>query len=240
MPEHAVIGGTGLEKLGERNGEKRVVATPFGDAEIHCSRDGVAFVSRHRADHSLAPHRVNFRANVHALSALGVKNVVAVYAVGSITDALPPGTAGVVADFIDFSGRGGNTFFDGAAFPLKHADMTRLVCEPLAERFARAARECGLPLRERRGVYAMTAGPRLETPAEIRALRALGADFVGMTMGTEAPLCVEAGMRFLPIAFSVNWAAGVEKRDDVGFISDEETAEISEKITRAAVRALLS
>lgn len=118
--------------------------------------------------------------------------------------------------------------------------MTRLVCEPLAERFARAARECGLPLRERRGVYAMTAGPRLETPAEIRALRALGADFVGMTMGTEAPLCVEAGMRFLPIAFSVNWAAGVEKRDDVGFISDEETAEISEKITRAAVRALLS
>jgi Purine nucleoside phosphorylase len=236
MYKGAIIGGTGFETLGLEEGKREVISTPFGDAEVFLGPE-VVFVSRHHKDHSLAPHLINYRANLWALKTLEVKRVIGIYAVGSITEKLAPGTVGIVSDFLDFKQDKEATFFDGKVFPLKHTDMSSVTDENLALTFFQMAEKDKLPLQSGRGTYASTKGPRLETKAEIRALRTLGADFVGMTMGSEAPLAIELGMEYLPIAFSINWAAGISA-SNVVFLSDEKMKELSHKITISAMDTL--
>ncbi len=236
MYKGAIIGGTGFERLGQKEGRREIFKTPFGEAELFLG-DDLVFVSRHHANHSIAPGLVNFRANIWALKELGVKNVIASYCVGSITERLPPGTVGIVQDFVDFSKGRSNTFYDGSVFPLKHTDLTNLVDQDLADEFIKFAAKDNLPLSERRGIYVTTSGPRFETVAEIKAFKMLGCDYVGMTMGTEAPLCIEAGMRYLPIAFSINWAAGVH-HTEISFLSDAKVLFLSQRITLTAIDTL--
>ncbi len=237
MYKGAIIGGTGFEDLGQVEGKREVVLTPFGDAELFLGND-IVFLSRHRHNHTIAPNLINYRANIWALKQLEIKNVISIYCVGSITERLSPGTVGIVQDFIDFSTGRENTFFDGKIFPLKHTDVSNLVDQKLAADFEKYAAIDKLPLSSKRGVYASTSGPRFETRAEVRAFRSLGCDIVGMTMGSEAPLCIEAGMNYLPVAFSINWAAGVNPTS-ISFLSDDKMRELAQKITLSAIDTLI-
>ena len=228
----AIIGGTGIDQDSRFLSESTVIDTEYGSAEVILG-DGIAYLPRHLKGHKVRPDRISYRANIAALESLGVDEAVSIYAVGSITDRIRPGSFGLVSDFIDFFSSRENSFFSDRAV---HASMEKPFDEELMDRIASESRTMGFEI-DRESVYAMTNGPRLETAAEIRALGILGADVVGMTLGTEAALLREKGIRNAAIAYSINWACGID-RAGFSFLSDDEISALSSTVLRIAERAL--
>jgi 5'-methylthioadenosine phosphorylase len=209
-----LIGGSGFERAFGEGAVRLETKTPYGPATVwrFALADGVegVFWSRHGEGHALPPHRVPTRAGLWALRALGVRRVVATAAVGSLEpERLGPGDLALVADAIDLT-RGGRpqTFFDGPPLPVVHLEASRLYCPDLAGRIVRAAQALGMAPPPP-AVMAVTEGPRLETPAEIRAYARLGAQIVGMTGLPEAALARELGMGYASVAVVTNAAAGL-------------------------------
>ncbi len=230
----AVIVGTGIEKI--LDGAYKSIDTEYGTVE-YLEKEGIIILPRHEKGHKKAPSNINYRANIFALHLLGVDEVIGFYAVGSITSRLLPGSYGLVEDFIDFSGRH-LSFYDGEeGRPLKHTGMVGLYDRSLVTRFAKAAYRRGEKDIRSGIVYIMTNGPRLETPSEIRAFRNLGADVVGMTLASEAVLIKELGLKYCPVAFSINWAAGLDE-EGVSFLEDETIEALSTRLTGIALEAL--
>ncbi len=207
-PDLAVISGTGMDHLFRPDDRERV-RTRFGSVEVmRVSRGGRAFyhLARHGPGHPLPPHMINFRANIAGLEKLGVTEIVSVHAVGSMNKKFGPGELGLIDQFIDF----GRTvsFFDNEPV---HTDMTTPYDRILQGRLAAGARRTALRL-HRGLVYASVTGPRYETAAEIRMMKLLGADVVGMTGAQEAILANELGLRIASVAVASNWAAGIQER----------------------------
>ena len=96
----AIVLGTGIDRLGFLGFERKTISGPFGEAECFI-RDDLALIPRHGKEHKVAPHLINYRANIDVMRSLGVNEAIALYAVGSITDRLLPGECGIVSDFID-------------------------------------------------------------------------------------------------------------------------------------------
>jgi len=206
-----VIGGTGFYDLGGKPPGRLEVATPYGRVEVQpglLGGDEVVFVARHGSDHAVPPHRVNYRANIAAMRQLGVRNILASAAVGSMCEAMPPGSLAVIEQFLDFTRARGSTFFDGADAMVRHVDVSDPYCPHLRREVKAAAKSVGEQV-VGAATYACTEGPRFETPAEIRMFRTLGADIVGMTSVPEVVLAREAGICYASVAVVTNWAAGV-------------------------------
>ncbi len=230
----AIIGGTGVDSLDGIPFKRTIVQTVYGDVELFIA-DQLVFLPRHGSHHSLPPHLINYRANVSALKKLGVDEVIGIYAVGSITSALKPGEIGLVSDFVDMSGSSrAHTFFTGGENPVRHCAMD----EPFDAFLRQRMQACTSKLKDA-GVYVCTNGPRLETKAEIRLYERLGCSVVGMTLATEVALLKEADIRTLALAYSINWAAGVEQVD-MHFIADEDIAALKEEMTQLCCKVLLS
>lgn len=207
-PRVAVIVGTGVTEQFEL-GKRTVVRTPYGSASAYLSRNGQFWIiPRHGPQHTLPPHRINYRANVAALSKLGVESVVAVCAVGSMKEDFLPGQLGLVDQFIDFTRSRKSTFFDKKVV---HTDMTHPYSREVDSAILEAARRLAVGLRSGL-VYVCVDGPRYETAAEIKMFRALGGDVVGMTGVPEAVLANEAGLRYSTVVVATNWAAGIRAR----------------------------
>jgi len=210
--EIAIIGGTGFEKL-FAEAQKFHVGTPYGiPPPISVKSLGektVAFLPRHGPEHSVPPHRVNYRANVHALHQLGVERIIAVNAVGAINKEFKPGDIVVPHDFVDFTKQRPTTFYDEA--PVTHIDMSQPYCPELREALIKCAERLGLSVRSY-AVLVCTEGPRFETPAEIEMFRRLGFDIVGMTGVPEAVLARELEICYAAVCFVSNMAAGMQKR----------------------------
>lgn len=98
----AIIGGSGLDMISSYEKNEIEIITPYGVAYLYKNEDSY-FLPRHRKDHSIAPSKINYRANIWALKQVGVTEILALYAVGSITNKLPVGEVGIVEDFIDFA-----------------------------------------------------------------------------------------------------------------------------------------
>jgi 5'-deoxy-5'-methylthioadenosine phosphorylase len=209
----AIIGGSGLTQFeGLAKLRRKTVHTPYGDTSAALSFGRIAnmeivFLARHGEGHTLAPHQVNYRANIWALKEEGVREIVAVATVGGIRKELAPGTLVVPDQIIDYTWGRASTFFEGAGAPVTHIDFTEPYSALLRARILDAARACGEPIAAR-GVYAATQGPRLESAAEIDRLERDGADLVGMTGMPETALAREAGLEYAAIAVVVNHAAG--------------------------------
>ncbi len=212
----AIIGGTGLAALDGLQVERSdALSTPWGEPSaplLHGRIDGrpIVFLARHGTARAIAPHAVNYRANIWALRAAGVQQVVAVNAVGGIGDGFAPGTLAVPAQLIDYTWGRAHTFCDGPIEPLQHVDFTEPYSRALRAELLAAAHAAGIPARDG-GVYGATQGPRLETAAEIVRLARDGCDIVGMTGMPEAGLAREAGLEYACLAVVVNWAAGRSK-----------------------------
>lgn len=208
----AVIGGTGVYDPNiMTNVRDETISTPYGDVQLKVGNyrgKPVAFMNRHGDEHSIPPHLVNYRANIAALKKLGVKNVLATGAVGSLNPAMQPGHFIFVDQFLDFTKCRQQTFFDGGAAGVVHLDMTSPYCPELREILSRAARSLALTSHST-GTYICCEGPRFETAAEIKMFRQLGGDLVGMTSVPEAPLAREAEMCYATIAMVTNYAAGI-------------------------------
>ncbi len=211
----AIIGGTGVyDPNWVQDREERIVHTPFGEAALtlgtlkEAPAQSVAFMNRHGLGHAVPPHQINYRANLWALSEMGIRRVVATAAVGSLNVAMPPGSMVLVDQFLDFTKMRASTFFDGTDGSVVHTDMTDPYCPESRQRVFAAGQKEKAPI-IMGGVYVTTEGPRFETPAEIRAYRLLGGDVVGMTSVPEVVLARELGLCYVTIAMVTNFAAGM-------------------------------
>ena len=208
-----IIGGSGLSRLSNLAvTELRTVSTPYGETSSPLAmgtlgRRDVVFVARHGMEHSIPPHRVNYRANVKALQLAGVRTIVAVFAVGGIAAELGPGVLAVPDQIIDYTSDREHTYSDGSTGSVLHVDFTHPYTAPVRARLIAAAQRASIDVVPR-GTYAVLNGPRLETAAEIDRLERDGATMVGMTGMPEASLARELGLNYAAIAVSVNHAAG--------------------------------
>lgn len=229
--EFGVIGGTGLYEFAE-GGDRLEVTTRYGQVEVARSRvndTAVFFVPRHGGGHDIPPHRVNYRANIAALRELGVRNILASAAVGSMCDELPPGSLALLSQFLDFTHGRPGTFFDGEDGQVVHVDMTSPYCPHLQEEVLEAAAALGEKVHAE-ATYVCAEGPRFETPAEISMFKMLGGDVVGMTNVPEVVLAREAGICYAAVAIVTNWAAGVTqepvRHDDVSAFMERHTSTV--------------
>lgn len=212
----AIIGGTGLSDFEAVEwGGSSQPETDYGSpsAKIRCGREPVSgaefyFLPRHGGDHSIAPHRINYRANIAALKSIGITHVFAVNAVGGLADNMGPQAIVVPDQVIDYTSARETSFFDGIAGPLDHIDFTEPYSGVAREALLKSAAALTLPCVDG-GVYGATQGPRLETAAEIRRCRRDGCDLVGMTGMPEAALARELDLNYASLCLVVNWGAGM-------------------------------
>jgi 5'-methylthioinosine phosphorylase len=210
---HAVIGGSGLSRLANLEVTSRqVFRTPYGEPSgpLTFGRIGgrdLIFLARHGYGHTIAPHRVNYRANLWSLKEAGATRVVSIASVGGIRDDLSPGTLVLPHQIIDYTWGRTSTFFEGPDTAVTHIDFTEPYSATLGAAILEAAKACGEPLKQG-AVYATTQGPRLETAAEIDRLARDGADIVGMTGMPEAALARELNLEYAAIGVIANFAAG--------------------------------
>ncbi|HEU4812819.1 MAG TPA: S-methyl-5'-thioinosine phosphorylase [Xanthomonadaceae bacterium] len=209
----AVIGGTGIYALATLEGaQAQVPDTRYGAASGPV-RVGtlagrrVAFLARHGEGHALPPHRINYRANLAALQALGAKRVLALNTVGGVTDRYPPRALGCPDQLIDYTWGRVSTLCEEPGTEVLHVDFGDPYTPALRRAVLDAASRAGVPVVDG-GCYGATQGPRLETRAEIARMRRDGCDLVGMTGMPEAGLARELGLEYACLAVVANWAAG--------------------------------
>ncbi len=210
----AVIGGSGSSSLlsGKRIRHRHQLRTPYGKPSseiLEAEFNGVLFylLYRHGAEHTLAPHAINYRANISALAQLEVSSIVSIATVGGIAPTLDLGDLVVPDQIIDYTWGRASTFFDGSDGKVAHLEITHPYSTTLRQEILLTAPAANVEVVDR-GVYAVTQGPRFETAAEVDRIEKDGGDIVGMTGMPEAALAAELGLHYACIAVVVNAAAG--------------------------------
>ena len=209
--EIGVIGGSGFNEF-LSDAERVSVATPFGDpsddlviGELHGRR--VAFLARHGQGHRFPPHRVNYRANLWALRSVGVRQVLAPCAVGSLRRELGPGTVVVPDQVVDRTWGREHTLY-GEIGLVVHVGFADPYCPRGRAVISSTVRAAGLPLAES-GTLVVINGPRFSSRAESEWHQAAGWSVVGMTGMPEASIARELAMCFTTIAMVTDHDAGV-------------------------------
>ena len=225
-----VIGGSGLYEAGIlENPVEVMVNTPYGQPSDYITVGEikgvkVAFLPRHGRGHRYPPHMVNYRANIWALKALGVKWVISVSAVGSLREEMRPGDLVVPTQFIDMTKGRKYTFFDGPV--TVHVSMADPFCEDLSERLYEAARSLGYRV-HKGATYICIEGPRFSTRAESRVWRdVFKADIIGMTLVPEVNLACEAELCYATLATVTDydvWAEHPVTAAEVAKVMSENT-----------------
>jgi 5'-methylthioadenosine phosphorylase len=209
----AIIGGSGLTTLSNLDvSHREVVRTPYGEpsgalvfGQI-CGKPAM-FLPRHGYGHTIAPHMVNYRANLWAIHHHKATGIISVASVGGIREDMGPGEIVIPNQIIDYTWGRKSTFFESVDTPVTHVDFTEPYDSDLRQRIQSAAVGLGIAVKVG-GVYAATQGPRLETAAEINRMERDGADLVGMTGMPEAVLARELGVPYAAINVVANHAAG--------------------------------
>jgi 5'-methylthioadenosine phosphorylase len=162
---------------------------------------GVIFLQRHGKN--TPPHKINHKKNILSLKKKGVNTVIGICSVGSLKLNIKPGSIIIPHDYINLKNI--QTFFD-----LEVRHITPGLDNKLRKKIINAAKKSNIETISR-GVYMQTIGPRLETKAEINIIKNY-ADIVGMTMGTEAALAEELGIKYAAICMVDNYANGIAKK----------------------------
>lgn len=211
--EIAIIGGSGFYRFLE-SAEDLVIDTPFGSPSgpVTVGRVGdrsVAFLPRHGPAHHLAPHSVNYRANLWALRELGAKRVIGPCAVGSLQADIEPGDLVVLDQLVDRTWGRPDTFVDGPT--VDHVSFADPYCPELGATIAAVAGEGGWPGRVHvGGTVVVIQGPRFSTRAESRWYAGAGIHVINMTQYPEAYLARELGLCYAGVALVTDRDAGVE------------------------------
>ena len=227
----AVIGGTGVYRLAALEDEQALhcdtpYGAPSGPLRIgHLGNARVAFLARHGEGHALPPHRVNYRANLHALQQAGVRRVLALNTVGGITEGYGPRVLACPDQLIDYTWGRVSTLCEEEGSEVLHVDFGHPYTPSLRAQVLAAARARGVAVHDG-GCYGVSQGPRLETSAEIARMRRDGCDLVGMTGMPEAGLARELGLDYACLAIVANWAAGAGPVVDEVITLDEVLANV--------------
>ncbi|MGQ0590925.1 MAG: S-methyl-5'-thioadenosine phosphorylase [Sphingosinicella sp.] len=203
-----IIGGSGLYGIDAlEDAQSIAVDTPWGEPsdELLIGRIGgikFVFLPRHGRGHRIPPGDVNHRANVDALKRAGCTDLVAISAIGSLREELPPGHFVVVDQFIDRTVARPPSFFGPGL--VAHVSMADPVCPRLSAWVAQAAEAAGAEV-ARGGTYVAIEGPQFSTRAESRAYRGWGGDVIGMTAMPEAKLAREAELPYALIGMVTDY-----------------------------------
>jgi len=216
LAEIGVIGGSGFYEFFD-SAEEVAVETPFGPpsdplviGEVGGRR--VAFLPRHGRDHRFTPHKIPYRANLWALRSVGVRQVLAPSAVGSLTAVYGPGTLAVPDQLVDRTTNRVQTFYEtGTAVHVQFSDPYCPVLRASVIETARASDWEPVPS----GTLVVIEGPRFSTRAESRWYAAQGWTLIGMTAHPEAILARELALCYTTIALVTDTDAGVEEGEGV-------------------------
>lgn len=207
-----IIGGSGVYDITKQaeDIEKKIIKTPYGDsAEISLFKihgKNIAFMPRHSGDHSCPPHKINYRANIWGLHSIGVKQIIATNAVGSLHEKINPGSLVICDDFIDFTSQREKTFHDDIVV---HVDVSEPYCNRLRSKIISNKSVVSDGDFVEKGVYVCSEGPRFESPAEVKMLQKLGGDLVGMTSLPETVLSREKKICYANICLVSNYATSI-------------------------------
>ena len=198
-----VIGGSGVYQIdGLEDANWVTVNSPFGapsdDILVGRLRGlPIAFLPRHGRGHIHTPSTVPYRANIDALKRLGVTDVVAVSAVGSLRADYAPGDFVIVNQYIDRTFAREKSFFGPGC--VAHVSLAHPTCPRLSAACATAAELAGVKVHQG-GTYLAMEGPQFSTLAESRLYRSWGCDVIGMTGMPEAKLAREAELCYASVA----------------------------------------
>lgn len=218
-----IIGGTVLFDMKIIEGEEKEIETEYGKVNF-IENENIVLIQRHGKN--IPPHKINHKANISALKKMGVERIIGINSAGSLKEETTPGLIAVPDDFICFWKT--ETFFDKE---IKHTSPG--LDEETREKIIETAKKIGLDVTER-GVYIQTSGPRFETKAEINMFKNF-ADFVGMTMASEATLAKEKGIKYASICSIDNFANGIMGKD----IEYKDLFETNKKNLRKLVLAVI-
>lgn len=213
-----VIGGSGIYEVpGLERIESKRVQTPFGDPSDELVRGRLGetellFLPRHGRGHRVAPHGINYRANIAALKLSGATHVVSLSAVGSLKEAIPPGDVVIVDQYIDLTKRRVSTFFDDDV--IAHVGFGDPVCRDMATAVSAAAKAVGAKVHDG-GTYVCMEGPQFSTRAESHLYRNWGASVIGMTAMPEAKLAREAELPYATVALVTDYDCWHESEEAV-------------------------
>lgn len=217
--EIGVIGGTGFYEL-LTDTEHVDIDTPYG-APSHTVAIGVgggrriAFLPRHGLGHRFPPHEINYRANLWALRSLGVRQILAPCAVGSLRPELGPGSIVVPDQVVDRTSGRVQTYYDTGAVHVPFADP---YCEEGRTSVLKAASRVGIEGHDG-GTMVVVQGPRFSSRAESQWYAQAGWSLVNMTGVPEAVLSRELGLCYTAVALVTDHDAGIAAGKSV----DQET-----------------
>jgi len=213
-----IIGGSGLYQMeGFTNLKEVRIETPFGkpsDAITLGTFHGirVAFLARHGRGHRTLPSAINYRANIHALKALGVTRVFSVSAVGSMRETIRPGDFVLPDQFIDRTTQRDSTFFDQGI--VAHVAFADPLCGTLSTVLEKASQGVSVKV-HRPGTYLCIEGPQFSSRAESFLYRQWGVDVIGMTNIPEAKLAREAELCYATLALVTDYDCWHETEEAV-------------------------
>lgn len=222
-----VFGGTGFYRFLDEV-EEVPVATPYGrpSAAVRVGRlEGteVAFMPRHGDEHSLPPHRINYRANVWAMREVGVRRIIGPSACGSLKAEIGPGSFVICDQFVDRTQGRESTFYDGPQ--TTHVSAADPFCADLSEILASSAEALGIPV-IRGGTVVVVQGPRFGTRAESRWYSSSGFDVVNMTQYPEAWLARELELCYANVSLVTDYDVGLE---GMAAVTTDSALEVFEK-----------
>lgn len=228
-----IIGGSGFASIPCLSQVDAVdINTPYGKPSDNLILGEIqdieiVYLARHGEDHTIPPHKINYRANIWALKQLGVRSILALTTVGGISSDTYPGALVVPDQILDYTYGREHTFFNGEGTQVKHIDMLEPYNPELRQQILQGSEITGIDVVDT-GTYAATQGPRFETPAEICRMERDGATIVGMTGMPEAVLAKELGIAYAAISLVVNPAAGKSGRE-ISFSEVEQALSIGKE-----------
>ncbi|MBF0406507.1 MAG: S-methyl-5'-thioadenosine phosphorylase [Candidatus Riflebacteria bacterium] len=219
-----VFGGSGFYSMASK-AEEYSIHTPYGSPSerISIGRIGnydVAFLPRHGRDHSIPPHKINYRANLWAMKELGVSRIISPCACGSLQQNIKPGDFVITDQFVDRTSARSDTFFEGPK--VVHISAAEPYCPELRKLAIRVAKDAGITTHET-GTMVVIQGPRFSSKAESKWFTKMGWETINMTQYPEVVLAQELGMCIVNIALVTDYDAGL-----VGNVPEVTTQEVME------------
>ena len=236
-----IIGGSGLYKMGIiDNAQKIDVETPFGKPSdkitIGKINDiDVAFLPRHGIGHFIAPHMVNYRANIFALKECGVEFLISIAAVGSLKKEIKPCDFVIADQLIDRTAKRKTTFFEDGI--VAHVGFADPFCKNLSNLAYSVVKQEGVNVH--RGTYICMEGPQFSTRAESNLYRNWNVDVIGMTLATEAKLAREAELCICGILTVTDYDCWYEEEEDVSVSSVVENLKKNDKNVANIIKKII-